>query len=197
MENWIKGGVLEFNKTFFTLANGSRILTSATSPDAIRGLAIDVLLLDEFAIIPPKDAEAFWAAVTPTLASRFNNNKNAKLIVASTPKGVGNKFHELVSKAEEGRNDFALEKAFWFDFPGRTEAWKDAELSTMSYDTFTQEYECRFLNNSGSPFDPNMFDKFTKELIEPLNILEDGNYYIWKNLIPKKSIPWELILLKA
>ena len=68
MENWIKGGVLEFNKTFFTLANGSRILTSATSPDAIRGLAIDVLLLDEFAIIPPKDAEAFWAAVTPTLA---------------------------------------------------------------------------------------------------------------------------------
>lgn len=180
MENWIKGGVLEFNKTFFTLANGSRILTSATSPDAIRGLAIDVLLLDEFAIIPPKDAEAFWAAVTPTLASRFNNNKNAKLIVASTPKGVGNKFHELVSKAEEGRNDFALEKAFWFDFPGRTEAWKDTELSTMSYDTFTQEYECRFLNNSGSPFDPNMFDKFTKELIEPLNILEDGNYYIWK-----------------
>lgn len=32
--------------------------------------------------------------------------------MASTPKGVGNKFHELVSKAEEGRNDFALEKAF-------------------------------------------------------------------------------------
>lgn len=180
MDNWIKGGVEEFNKTFFTLSNGSRIITSATSPDAIRGLTIDVLLLDEFAIIPPKVADEFWAAVTPTLATRFNNNKNAKLIVASTPKGVGNKFHDLVSKAEQHKNDFKVEKALWSDFPGRDEAWKDNEVSTLGYDLFTQEYECRFLNNSGSPFDASMFDKFISELIEPINILEEGRYLIWK-----------------
>lgn len=185
MDNWIKGGVEEFNKTFFTLSNGSRILTSATSPDAIRGLTIDVLLLDEFAIIPPKVADEFWAAVTPTLATRFNNNKNAKLIVASTPKGVGNKFHDLVSKSEQGKNDFKVEKAMWYDFPGRDEKWKTSEISTMGHDLFTQEYECRFLNNSGSPFDPSMFDKFEEEMKEPINILEDGNYLIWQ--IPDKD----------
>lgn len=180
MDNWLKGGVVEFNKTFFTLANGSRIITSATSPDAIRGLSIDVLLLDEFAIIPPKLADDFWAAVTPTLATRFNNNKNAKLIVASTPKGIGNKFHDLVSKAEQDKNDFKVEKAFWYDFPGRDEAWKEQEVSTMGLQLFLQEYECVFLNNSGSPFDPEMFDKFELEMIEPINTLEDGNYLIWK-----------------
>lgn len=179
MDNWIKGGVEEFNKTFVTLSNGSRILTSATSPDAIRGLTIDVLLLDEFAIIPPKVADEFWAAVTPTLATRFNNNKNAKLIVASTPKGVGNKFHDLVSKSEQGKNDFKVEKAMWYDFPGRDESWKENEISTMGSDLFLQEYECYFLNNSGSPFDSSMFDKFADEMKEPLNVLEDGNYLIW------------------
>lgn len=180
MDNWLKGGVIEFNKTFMTLANGSRIIISATSPDAIRGLSIDVLLLDEFAIIPPKVAEDFWGAVIPTLATRFNNNKNAKLIVASTPKGIGNKFHELVTNAEQGLNDFSVEKAYWYDFPGRDEKWAENEKKSMGLDMFLQEYECTFLNNSGSPFEPSMFDKFEREMIEPINILDNGKYYIWK-----------------
>lgn len=179
MDNWLKGGVREFNKTYFTLANGSRIITSATSPDAIRGLSIDVLLLDEFGVIPPKMAEDFWAAVTPTLASRFNNNKNAKLIIASTPKGIGNKFHELVRNSEQGKNDFHVEKAYWYDFPGRDEVWKENELKSMGYHLFQQEYECKFLNNAGSPFDPDMFTKLEEERIEPINILDNGNYLIW------------------
>lgn len=186
MDNWIKGGIVEFNKTFFTLSNGSRILTSATSADAIRGLTIDVLLLDEFAIIPPKIAAEFWAAVTPALATRFSNNKNAKLIVSSTPKGVGNKFHELVSKSKQNKNDFKVEEAMWYDFPGRDEAWKKAEMSTLGYDMFTQEYECQFLNNSGSPFEPSMFDKFDSEMKEPINILEEGNYLIWEKPDPNR-----------
>lgn len=186
MENWIKGGVVEFNKTYFTLANGSRIITSATSPDAIRGYSIDVLLLDEFAIIPPKDAEAFWAAVTPSLSTRFNNNKNAKLIVCSTPKGVGNKFHELVSNAESGKNDFNVAKAMWYDVPGRDESFKEKEISTMGYEMFMQEYECKFLNGTNSPFDPSMFTKFDSEMIEPINKLDDGNYLIWKEPDPSR-----------
>lgn len=184
MDNWIKGGVDEFNKTSFALSNGSRIITSATSPDAIRGYTIDVLLVDEFAIIPPNIAEEFWTAITPTLAARFNNNPNAKLIVASTPKGIGNKFYELVRNSEKGKNDFALEKAMWYDVPGRDDAWKETELKSFSPDAFRQEYECAFLNNAGSPFDLEMFSKFNREIIEPLNILDDGNYYIWKKPDP-------------
>lgn len=184
MDNWLKGGVKEFNKTFFTLANGSRILTSATSADAIRGYAIDVLLLDEFGIIPPNDADDFWAAVTPTLASRFNNNKNAKLIVSSTPKGAIGKFYDLVSKAEAGKNDFAIEKAYWYDFPGRDDKFKQTEIANMGEDLFRQEYECEFLGNANSPFSTEMFNKFDNEMMEPINILEDGNYLIWKKPDP-------------
>lgn len=184
MDNWLKGGVKEFNKTFFTLANGSRILTSATSADAIRGYAIDVLLLDEFAIIPPKDADEFWAAVTPTLSSRFNNNKNAKLIVASTPKGKVGKFYELVSKAEESRNDFAIQKAYWYDFPGRTKQFKLDEIATLGEDLFRQEYECEFLSNSNSPFSSEMFAKFEEEQCDPINILDNGCYNIWSQPQP-------------
>lgn len=179
MDNWIKGGVVEFNKTFMTLANGSTIITSATSPDAIRGFSIDVLLLDEFAIIPPKDADNFWAAVTPTLSTRFNNNKHAKLIVASTPKGVGNKFHELVSDAKMKKNDFAWEEAMWSDVPGRDESFKAQEISTLGEDLFRQEYECFFLSNSNSPFSVAMFDKFSANRKEPIRVLDDGNYKMW------------------
>ena len=186
MENWLKGGVVEFNKTFFTLANGSRILTSATSPDAIRGLSIDVLLLDEFAIIPPKDADDFWAAVTPTLATRFNNNPNAKLIVASTPKGVGNKFHSLVKNAQEGNNDFKIENAMWYDVPGRGPEFKEEEEKTLGPELFKQEYECVFLHSGTSPFDPMMFTKFEDEMKEPINILEDGCYKIWAKPSPDR-----------
>lgn len=186
MDNWLKGGVKEFNKTFFTLANNSRILTSATSADAIRGYSIDVLLLDEFGIIPPKDAEDFWAAVTPTLSTRFNNNPNAKLIVSSTPKGTIGKFYDLVSKAEAGLNDFALQRAYWYDVPGRTEQFKKDEIATLGEDLFKQEYECEFLSSSNSPFSSEMFFKFENEMIEPLNILEDGNYIIWREPKPNR-----------
>lgn len=188
MDNWIKGGVVEFAKTYMTLANGSTIVTSATSPDAIRGFSIDVLLLDEFAIIPPKDANDFWAAVTPTLSTRLINNKNAKLIVASTPKGVGNKFHELVSDARAGKNDFVVREAMWYDVPGRDEKFKADEITTLGPDLFRQEYECEFLNNSGSPFNVAMFDKFEAIKKDPIEVFDtdDCSYLLWAKPDPNR-----------
>lgn len=45
LPDWMKPGVVEWSKTFVTFDNGTRIMVSATSPDAFRGRTLNLLCL--------------------------------------------------------------------------------------------------------------------------------------------------------
>jgi phage terminase large subunit-like protein len=47
LPQWLQQGVIEWNKTSFTLENGSRCISAATSASAIRGMSINFLLCVE------------------------------------------------------------------------------------------------------------------------------------------------------
>ena len=59
---WLKPGVLEYQKTGIVFDNGTRMVISATSPDAFSGETINLLVCDEFAFVRGNQAEEFWAA---------------------------------------------------------------------------------------------------------------------------------------
>ena len=63
------GGILYLNETYIEFDNGTRIEVSATSESAFRGRSINVLIMDEFAFVPPGQAEEFWAANYPALSA--------------------------------------------------------------------------------------------------------------------------------
>src|SRR5690606_28358565 len=52
--NWLRAGVVEYNKGTIKFDNGSKIVARATTSDAGRGLSISLLYCDEFAFIPPR-----------------------------------------------------------------------------------------------------------------------------------------------
>ena len=131
---WLQQGVVEWNKRSFLLENKSRIISAATSSNAIRGFTIALLFLDEFAHVPNHTAVDFFTSVYPTLSS----GKTAKLIICSTPRGM-NMFYKLFSDAENGKNEFKPMTVTWDKVPGRNKKWADDQKQTLGEERFLQE----------------------------------------------------------
>lgn len=181
MDNWVKQPVEEgsWNKGSIKFANGSTISALATSGNSGRGDSISCILLDELAFVEEGIAQEFWRSVGPTLSS----NPNAQMFIASTPKGQGNLLWDLCSKSDKGENDYVVERVYWYDIPGRDEKWKaDALKNDCNGDInyFEQEYECRFLGSSNSPFPQEVFDRLNKYIRPPQESLDGGCLSVWK-----------------
>jgi phage FluMu gp28-like protein len=99
----MKPGVELYNILGVLFDNDTEIMVSATSPDAFRGKSLNCLFADELSFVPSNIADEFWAANYPTLSA----SQTSKIIVISTPNGMGNLFHSLYVNAEKGENGFA------------------------------------------------------------------------------------------
>mgnify|MGYP006279575765 CR=1 FL=1 len=134
---WIQQGIIEWNKGSLELANGSKIIASATSSSAIRGTSQNLIYLDEFAFVQNTMQEDFFSSVYPTISS----GKTSKVLITSTPNGL-NMFYKLWKDSEEGRNSYKRLSVHWSAIPGRDEEWKEETIRNTSAEQFRQEYEC-------------------------------------------------------
>jgi hypothetical protein len=122
------------------LPNGARIaLLGSDNPDALRGIYLDGVVLDEYAQMSPR---VFGEIIRPALADR-----EGWAIFIGTPRGR-NAFHELYRMArddsEAGDSDWLTEL-----FPAsRSGVLPAAELAAarrvMSEAEYAQEFECSF-----------------------------------------------------
>lgn len=145
LPRWLQQGINEWNKTSFELENNSRVISAATSSDAIRGYSINLLFIDEAAFI--ENWDTFFTSVYPTISS----GKESKVILVSTPNGL-NHFYALWVNAIEKRSPYVAMHVHYRLVPGRDEKWKNDTLSAMNFDLekFSQEYECEFMGSSGT-----------------------------------------------
>jgi len=145
LPKWLQQGVVEWNKGSFVLENNSRVIATATSSDAIRGYAINLLFIDEAAFI--ENWDEFFTSVYPTISS----GTSTKVVLVSTPNGL-NHFHKLWADAERGTNGYNPIKVMWSAVPGRNEKWRKDTLASMGNDQekFDQEYCVEFLGSSGT-----------------------------------------------
>lgn len=182
LPSWLKPGVLSFNKKSIEFENGSVISVSATTPDAMRGESLNLLILDEFAFVPKNQANDFWTANYPTISS----SDEAKVIIISTPCGKYNLFHTLYEGAEKGTNEFKPFKAIWNAIPGRDEKWKQQQLRNIGRKRFTQEYLCEFLGSDNTLLDTDVLEYLqNKDKKEPLMSKLDGCFDIFEE--PKRG----------
>jgi hypothetical protein len=145
LPKWLQQGVGEWNKGSIVLENGSKVIASATSSSAIRGGAYNLILLDEFAFIPPGIAEDFFSSAYPTISS----GTTTKVVIVSTPKGL-NMFYKIWTEAEAGRSEFKPIEVHWSDIPGRDAKWKEQQIRNTSEDQFRQEFECDFVGSTNT-----------------------------------------------
>lgn len=143
LPQWLQQGVIEWNKKSLVLENGSRCIAAATSASAVRGMSVNLLLLDEFAHLQPNLAEEFVASVFPTLSS----SESSKLIIISTPNGL-NHYHKLWVEAQNGRNDFKCVEGKWEENPKRSQEWAESMRKKLGEVKYRQEIECTFEGSS-------------------------------------------------
>jgi len=173
---WLQQGVVEWNKKSLVLENGSRCIAAATSASAVRGMSVNLLLLDEFAHLGPNLADEFIASVFPTISS----SQSSKLIIISTPNGL-NHYHKLWAEAKNGNNDFVCVDGHWKENPTRTQAWADEQKKKLGDVKYRQEIECTFEGSSFTLVDG------VKLAILPLAlpIYNKDNFQVFEN--PKRD----------
>lgn len=140
---WLQKGIIKWAETRIKFDNGSSCFCAATSPSAVRGDSISLILLDEFAHMNPKLADSFIASVFPTISS----SKKAKMMIVSTPNGL-NHYYKIWDGAVKGTNDFVPVDGKWYENPNRDEAWAAAELKALGPVRFAQEVTCEFSSSS-------------------------------------------------
>jgi len=160
---WLKPGVTEYAKTATTFDNNSRMIIAATSPDAMRGEAVNLLVCDEFAFVDGHKAEEFWSANYPTISS----SKQSKIIVISTPNGMFNIFHRLYTQAERNKNSFIHTKISWESVPGRDKEWALEQLKNLGEQQFAQEFAVEFLGSTNTVINTVTLDTLLSSIKQP------------------------------
>lgn len=133
---FLQPGCRVLNKGSIRFSNNSEIIAAATSSSSIRGMSFDVIMLDEFAFV--NQAEVFYTSTYPVISS----GDQSKVIITSTPNGVGNMFYKLWEGAIQGVNEYKPFRIRWQDVPGRDEAWRLQTIANTSERQFSQEFEC-------------------------------------------------------
>ena len=173
---YLKPGVTSYAKTMVEFDNGTKIVVSATSPDAFRGETINFLLSDEAAFVPKNQVEEFWASNFPTLSA----SKESKIVVISTPNGLFNLFHRLYSGAENGTNTFKHMCINWRNVPGRDKKWAQEQIKNMGVVKFNQEFEVKFLGSTNTVIEPNILEMLIKRYKEPILTDLQGHLYVYE-----------------
>lgn len=141
---FLQPGCKTLNKGSIRFSNNSSIIAAATSSSSIRGMAMNVVFLDEFAFV--NDANTFYTSTYPVISS----GENTKVIITSTPNGIGNIFYKLWEGAVTETNNFKPFTIKWSDVPGRDEAWKAQTIANTSELQFSQEFDVNFIGSSNT-----------------------------------------------
>jgi hypothetical protein len=143
LPTWLQQGVSTWNKGDIALENGSIVFTAATSASGIRGKSVNLLYVDEAAIIPNNVAEQFFTSVYPTISA----GETTKILLSSTPLGY-NHFWKFWNDAENDRNGFVNLFIPYWEIPGRDETWANTQRKLLGELKFNQEVLCNFLGSS-------------------------------------------------
>lgn len=120
-----------------TFRNGSKFYClSAEHPDRLRGLAADLLIVDECAIID----NGFYDVVSPLLADKHHDGK---ALYISTPKGY-NWFYDLYCKGLENPASWDCFQFTTLEGGNVSEAELEEQKRTMTPKMFAQEYMASF-----------------------------------------------------
>lgn len=166
---FLQPGCKVLNKGNIIFSHNSEIIAGSTSSSSIRGLSLNVVFLDEFAFV--QRSEEFYTSTYPVITS----GKDTKVIITSTPNGLGNMFYKLWEGATQKSNNFAPYTVSWWDVPGRDEAWKKETISNTSVTQFKQEFEIEFIGSAQTLINTNILLGMTSR--EPEKIQHDINYY--------------------
>lgn len=161
------------NQTKLQFSNGSWVEAKASSPNAGRGEALTMLILDETAFI--KDDDAIWMGAGMALSAT-----KGKCIMISTPNGAAGLYHRTWVAAINKENDFNSLSVHWTENPQSSEGlvwrkdpstgkdvpwspWYEGECKRLSYDAvkIAQELDLSFEGSKYLAIDGALVERYT------------------------------------
>ena len=130
--------------------NKSRItLRGSDRPELLRGISPSptMIICDEFAFFK---SGTFQEVLQPMA---IDPNRKANFMIISTPKGIGNEFHDLYLRGKD--IDYPTWKSWEFTcVDARPDMKEEVDNARSSLDpkTFQQEYEASFINTGNTVF---------------------------------------------
>lgn len=177
---WLLLPKFEPSKQAVSFSNGSQIKAVPTSEDAGRSESISLLIVDEAAWI--RDFDDIWTGLYPTLST------GGRVIVISTPNGVGGQYYKLWTEAEAGVNDFNPIKLMWDVHPEHDQAWFDKESRQMSRREVGQELLCDFTTSGDTYLQPDDLERIKSYIRPPMERAgHDRNMWVWAHPIPERQ----------
>jgi len=171
--DFLRAGVVEYNKQSITFDNGSRIISQTTTPTTGRGFSVGLFFVDEFSYVAPSIQEAFYTSISPTLST------GGKIIISSTPQSNEDKFANIWNEAnktvdangdtiagEVGINGFKAFKALWYEHPERDEKWEAEARADLGPEKFLREHLCEFIIDEETLINPFKLNQL--QGIEPI-----------------------------
>lgn len=182
--DFLRPGVLFYNRGSIEFDNGSKIWSEATTEDTGRGRSCALFISDELAHVKKNIQEAMWSSILPTLST------GGSCVVMSTPNGDNDLYAEIWRGAEGGLNGFAhifvpIEEIPDYTRPGhfRDEIWQADMLSKVGELKFRQEYLAEFLSN-----DALLIKSLTLQNLKSIKPLYlDKGFSFWKEFNPNKT----------
>ena len=187
--------VMSDNKTSLELSNGSNVEAVATTEDAGRSDALSLLVVDEAAQIKSELADEIWTSAGSTLA------QGGAAIILSTPRGIGNFFHQMCISARDMENEFHYEFYHWslhpvfnqgmeHDLTGKlTSPWYRGECKRLnnSETKIAQELDGEFLSSGDNVISEKVM-KLHEDNIRPpkLTAFINDNLWVWRE--PEKEM---------
>ena len=165
--------IISNNKQLIEFSHGSSIKAIPTSEDAGRSEALSLLIIDEAAFV--RNFDELWMGLYPTIST------GGRVIILSTPNGVGGQYYKLYTDAEAGLNEFTAIKLPWDVHPERGQDWFDQTTKNLSDRQIAQEYLCDFAS-SGETFLTNNDIEWVRTSTKPPRERTgfDNNVWLWE-----------------
>jgi hypothetical protein len=141
----LRGSTVDESQSLLTLTNGSTVRSVPQSERAVRGWSVDLLLVDEAAMV---SEDVLLGAALPTTAAR----PDARIVLASSPWATAGAFYRFATADTPGVVTFqwALRDADWI-----AEAVIEQARATLPPLRFAAEFEGRFVGREDAYFDPD------------------------------------------
>ena len=145
-----------------------------------RSEALSLLIVDEAAFV--RDFDTLWTGLYPTVST------GGRVILLSTPNGVGGQYYKLYTDAEKRLNEFISVRLPWDVHPERGQEWFDKTTKNLSTRQISQEYLCDFAS-SGETFLTNSDIEWVRQMCKsPIDRCGfDMNVWVWQHPLSEHS----------
>lgn len=149
---FMKPGIINLSDKKIKLENGCVLSTVAASKSPATGDSINLLYIDEAALIPANIIDEYWASVYPTLSSF----RGSQIIMSSTPRGKGNLFYRIYDGAVTGKmKGWKYKRVDWWQVPEHDEEWLNQQKQDLGEELFKREVELSFESSDSRLITPS------------------------------------------